>query len=791
MRRLPALAVALALGAGPLHADDVLQPGAVNVDRPTVVTLGVQLLISGDDDHDAAVAVRYRPVGATVWRQGLPLFRVHPESVVGRIVPEQFAGSIFDLVPATSYEVELVATDPDGPVDVTIPLVVATRGVPPSDPQNPVLRPVATAAALRTALSGAAPGHVITLASGAYAGQFVIQASGTAANPIVIRGGGPDTTALDGGGCGNCNVLEVYGSFVHVEDLTIRHAQRGLRFQGAGTEGNVVRRVRMTDVRMAIGSRQDQRDFYLCDNTFDGRLTWPQVYADDNGAHSNDDGIRVEGNGHVVCHNRIAGFGDALKVAQTGARGVDFYGNDVLWTYDDGLELDGSEGNTRAFRNRFTNTYDTLSFQPIYGGPAYALRNVVVNVVNEQLKFHGLGTVPPQEPSGIFVLHNTFVRPAPALNVQTSATSHHFLVANNIFVGPSPVGPRVVDWSGPIDDGVFDYNGWFPDGRCDFGAAGDWPSFAAMQAAGVFENGGLRLAADTFASGLLAPTTYQGLLAPQDVTLADTAAAVDQALALPNVNDLFAGGGPDLGALEQGCPLPVYGVRPPGVDETNEPFWCGGPVLTTTTTVPTTTSTSTTSTTLPWVLVGTRTLKLADRSTPPVNPSARRVLFIAASRLDAAENRIVPPVYGSAADPTLGGGSLSVYNSAGGGEAVTVLLPAFDPVAGAGWSLVGSTSSPRGYRFRSTSSADPINNVLVLKDRIVVKGGGAAWGYTLDEPAQGRIAVRLTLGAGVPWCADVPPRLLGTPPSPAASDRVDRFRGAPKTPPPASCPPLP
>src|SRR5206468_3468379 len=65
-------------------ADDVLHPVTVNVDRPTLVTLGVQLLVGGDDDHDAQVTLRYRPLGAPTWKAGMNLFRVHPESVVGR-----------------------------------------------------------------------------------------------------------------------------------------------------------------------------------------------------------------------------------------------------------------------------------------------------------------------------------------------------------------------------------------------------------------------------------------------------------------------------------------------------------------------------------------------------------------------------------------------------------------------------------------------------------------------------------------------------------------------------------
>ena len=67
----------------------------------------------------------------------MPLFRVRPEVVTGRTVPAQFAGSIFDLVPAQSYEIELHAVDTDGSVDQVVTLTGATRPVPPSDPKTP------------------------------------------------------------------------------------------------------------------------------------------------------------------------------------------------------------------------------------------------------------------------------------------------------------------------------------------------------------------------------------------------------------------------------------------------------------------------------------------------------------------------------------------------------------------------------------------------------------------------------------------------------------------------------
>src|SRR6185503_5615111 len=322
-----------------------------------------------------------------------------------------------------------------------------------------------------------------------------------------------------------------YGSFVHIEQLTLAHASRALRFQGMGAERNVVRRVHVKDTILGIGSNPDQKDFYVCDNVLEGRLAWPAVYTDDNGAHSNDDGINLQGNGHVVCHNRLVGYGDAIKTAQDGARAIDFYGNEVTSAYDNGLELDGSEGNVRAFRNRFTNTYATLSYQPVFGGPAYTLRNVVVNVANEQMKFHALGTTPPQEPGGMLVYHNTFVSPVTALANHTDAVSHHFVLENNLFItAPDPNG-RTVDFTGGVDDGTFDYNGYYPDGIFDFtwGSLGyvKYNNLAAARTALGIEVHGLILTPPIFEPALAPPANYKTRLDPSDVTLAASSTAID------------------------------------------------------------------------------------------------------------------------------------------------------------------------------------------------------------------------------------------------------------------------
>src|SRR6185503_6359578 len=246
---------------------------------------------------------------------------------------------------------------------------------------------------------------------------FMIAGSGTAADPIVIRGQSRDGAILDGQDCSGCNIVEVYGSYVHVEQLTIRNGVRALRFLGTGTTGNVVAHVTIEDVVHGIGSGVDQTDFTICDNIVHGRLAWPLVYTDDGAIHADDQGIRVAGDGHVVCHNDIAGFGDPMINFKEGGRAYDFYGNWIHEIYADGTELDRGEGNVRLWGNRFTNVYTAVSIQPARGGPTYVLRNEVINVADEQIKLKSLGGV--EEPSGVLVYHNTFVSPDIALNLQT------------------------------------------------------------------------------------------------------------------------------------------------------------------------------------------------------------------------------------------------------------------------------------------------------------------------------------------------------------------------------------
>ncbi|HEU4620551.1 MAG TPA: hypothetical protein VFV10_21140 [Gammaproteobacteria bacterium] len=158
-----ALLAAALLAAQGARAEDRVTAGDASVEPPTLVSLGVDWLIDGDDDRDARVDVEYRKAGETEWHEGLPLLRLQREQVNGRVggpsyldaahaaesaaalaaarsesapggtpppgaaasgpfafspfsytSPNMFSGSVFDLTPNTEYEIRLTLSDPDG-----------------------------------------------------------------------------------------------------------------------------------------------------------------------------------------------------------------------------------------------------------------------------------------------------------------------------------------------------------------------------------------------------------------------------------------------------------------------------------------------------------------------------------------------------------------------------------------------------------------------------------------------------------------------------------------------------
>src|SRR5690349_18288953 len=100
--------------------------GDLWIEPPTLVSIGFEWRIEGDDNRNSSVAVTYRKKGEQQWHNALPLLRLQRESVSGGVprdggghfysyvAPNLFAGSILNLEPDTEYECRLVLSDPDG-----------------------------------------------------------------------------------------------------------------------------------------------------------------------------------------------------------------------------------------------------------------------------------------------------------------------------------------------------------------------------------------------------------------------------------------------------------------------------------------------------------------------------------------------------------------------------------------------------------------------------------------------------------------------------------------------------
>lgn len=124
--------------------------GELIVSPPTLLSLGFDWWIEGDDNRTARVDVAYRRTGQSDWRTAQPLLRLQNEIIgegagawdadYGNPQPfdglkyqtaNMFSGSVLNLEPDTEYEVRLTLSDPDGVKGQAVrTTTVRTRGVP-------------------------------------------------------------------------------------------------------------------------------------------------------------------------------------------------------------------------------------------------------------------------------------------------------------------------------------------------------------------------------------------------------------------------------------------------------------------------------------------------------------------------------------------------------------------------------------------------------------------------------------------------------------------------------------
>jgi hypothetical protein len=623
-----------------LAAGNGTQAGKFVVEHPTLMNLGFEWAIRGDANRNAAVAVQFRATGESEWREALPLVRIGGENVYRRrenldyTVPDGFAGSILNLKPGTEYECRFQLTDPDGTTGETAHTVkVKTRSEPQPSKAGRTLHVYApdyqgerqepSFTSLLQAYYGAGlgdwnvvwerraqPGDKILIHAGLYRndrlnyvdpqmtpfdGTMSLTLKGTREKPITIRAAGDGEVVFDG--AGNHRLFDVMASRYHIFDgLTIRNTDVAI-FAGQkevlGAVGLTVKNCRFENVGFGVWTEYaGSSDFYICDNLFLGRddrfrlIGWTGplwASAGPYGSHllTSYYAIKVYGPGHVIAHNAIAYFHDAIGISTYGtppedpdqrASSIDIYNNDMHMLNDDFVETDGSVHNVRVMNNRGVNAAQGgYSSQPVFGGPVYFIGNILYHVPG------GVSFKFSAKPAGLFVYHNTIIGEQ-VLNDPYSNV--HF--RNNLFLGRDTPGRGIMTWANATEAYSSDYNGFRPnkDVAAQFTwlapkpgqrlyepAADDWKTFgtlAELRAATKQETHGIDVDFDIFEN--LAPpdpAKRHAVYHAMDLTFRLKAGgkAIDAGVPIPTVNDSFTGRAPDLGALEVGKPEPKYGPR--------------------------------------------------------------------------------------------------------------------------------------------------------------------------------------------------------------------------------------
>jgi hypothetical protein len=257
---------------------------------------------------------------------------------------------------------------------------------------------------------------------------------------------------------------------------------------------------------------------------------------------------------------------------------IDFYGNYITNSHDNPIETDGSMHNIRVLRNMFINhASHAFCNQPALGGPVYWIRNIAYHLPAGSTRL-------TTGSAGVLFYNNTIL----SETVAAGASNVHW--RNNLFLGEN-AAPAIFNITTFTNYSSSDYNGFRPNPgvaasfswnsppravRADFTRPGhtaalERRSFATLSeysAATGMDAHSVEVDYDVFVNvrrlDAQDAATVQRLYDARDFDFAlrPGSAAIDRGTPLPTITDRFTGRAPDLGALEYGHPVPVYGPRP-------------------------------------------------------------------------------------------------------------------------------------------------------------------------------------------------------------------------------------
>ncbi|HEX4277810.1 MAG TPA: hypothetical protein VHZ74_20790 [Bryobacteraceae bacterium] len=320
------------LAAQPAGAQRNTIPGEFVTELPTLVSLGFEWKITGDDNRNAHVDVTWRKAGEQQWRKAMPLLRLQHEYVPGGtprdggghfynyIAPNEFAGSILNLDPDTEYQCRFVLADPDGvkgKAEKTVTIRTRREPQPAAGGQTYHVYPFGYKGTKQqpgfTGLMAAyymgsdqsdhsnasqprvKPGDTILVHAGVYKdnryvysgfdttlaaygtpfdGTYYLTQSGTVDKPIVVRAAGDGEVVFDGDG--NQNLFNLMGgNYNYFEGITIRNTNVAFLLGQkniAGSSGFTLKHCHLENIGRGVdGQWSGSKNFYIADNIFVGR----------------------------------------------------------------------------------------------------------------------------------------------------------------------------------------------------------------------------------------------------------------------------------------------------------------------------------------------------------------------------------------------------------------------------------------------------------------------------------------------------------------------------------------
>ncbi|CAA9312792.1 MAG: hypothetical protein AVDCRST_MAG07-610 [uncultured Frankineae bacterium] len=522
---------------------------------PTFSSVSVYWSPSGGSSGTKAT-VHYRPRGADSWKRGTDL-SFDGRALAGR--PREYRGSLLGLRAGTTYDVKLALSGTSRTVTQQVKtwserFPIGKRIELPRSSSKPVEITQVGRADGYVLVTGPDGGPATIDVRNAYDYSLRIRSSAyVIVRGLTLKGGKKHGLVLGGG-------IEDSVSDVVVENNRIsgwgskdgsgfgvdRHA--GIYSQSTGMTRIVVQGNRIGPPRTTANS-------------------WAQRH---NGSRhpTGPQGIlfrRGPGN-NVIRYNDVVGdathhFSDAIggtaNFSRNGfpGRDSDVIGNYVAYAWDDGIEAEGGGMNVRVTGNYLTEVYHAFGMSVVSMGPLYAVRNVQDVARGSATATHGQAMFKMGGRSSggtwygdgrTYLFHNTALKPRvgpqnrKAIEAGDGRTLRNLVSRNNILRTGAPSGSYSISDDSRSPSNSYDhdlYNGLIR------AASGAEPRGVKAEPVHV---SGWGMDAETRAGAF---------------SLAPGSRGVDRGVALPGINDGWAGRAPDPGAHETGTGKVTYGAQ--------------------------------------------------------------------------------------------------------------------------------------------------------------------------------------------------------------------------------------